>query len=309
MPEVPWYLRASPPPQSFSLGGRTWWVQRDDLLDPHISGNKARKLLGWRERLKQEGKSALISFGGAYSNHLVALAAAAREEGWRSLAILRGEEVAQLRTPSLQFLCSCGMHLFGVSRSLYRDKEAALASVLEALPEWKAALVVPEGGSGAAGQLGFAQLVGDWLARGFEPSAIWLASATGTTAVGLWQATAAVGWKTRILAVPVLRNLPEQMAYASAHGTAGDDRLQWITGYDGGGYAKIPPALAAFTSQASLATGIPLEPIYTGKALWALYEEAAAGRIAPADAAALVFLHTGGLAYCQTHSPIDTGGR
>ena len=185
------------------------------------------------------------------------------------------------------------MMLCPVSRSLYRDKAAAILDVRarqpDMFPDWEKVLVVPEGGSGPEGQEGFRLLVESWLARGIRPAAVLHASATGTTAAGLALALRACGLQTRVLAVPVLRNLPEQQAAVRAAGV--DHSVTWLTGFEAGGHARSSPALREFLEANAPGLPFPVEPVYTGKALHALTTLLRDGALSPDG---LIFLHTGG---------------
>jgi 1-aminocyclopropane-1-carboxylate deaminase len=256
-------------------------MQRDDLLHPAISGNKWRKLKGWLQLAGQGGYDGVVTYGGAFSNHLVATAAAARMAGLPCLGVLRGEE--EMQNPRLQYCQAQGMLLRGVSRQLYRDKAAALSAV--DVPFQKP-LVIPEGGSGAPGWVGFQDLVAEWQQHGFQPAAVVHASATGTTAAGLAKALRHAACPTQVHAVLVLRNLEEQQALADA------ESIHWHCGWEQGGYAKVPAVLLEFTEALSLANDVPLEPIYTGKTLWAVNEMLRSGEL---SAEGLCFLHTGGV--------------
>lgn len=267
-------------------------VQRDDLLHPIVSGNKWRKMSGWLRRADAENKSTLLTYGGAYSNHLVATACLAHATGRKSIGILRGEE--PMDNPYLAAARNYGMKLCQVTRATYRDKSPALAEI-QCRPDmistdWNRVLIIPEGGTGPEGLEGFHDLVASWQTQSFRPRAVLHASATATTAVGLALALSKAGWDTKVLAVPVLLNLPEQQRIAAAYNVT--DRIQWLTGYESGGYAKATPALRAFCRDFTTRHHIPCEPIYTGKALHALTHLLETGQLSPEG---LVFLHTGGV--------------
>ncbi len=247
---------------------------------------------GWLRRAEEEDQSTLLTCGGAYSNHLVATACLAHATGRRSIGILRGEE--DMDNPYLAAAREYGMKLCQVTRAVYRDKALAFAEI-QSRPDlrstdWDRVLVIPEGGSGPEGFEGFQNLIASWKNQNFIPRAILHASATATTAVGLALALSKAGWDSKVLAVPVLRNLPEQQSLASAYGVS--DRIQWLTGYESGGYAKATPDLRTFCLNFTARHHIPCEPIYTGKALHALTSLLETGQQSPEG---LVFLHTGGV--------------
>jgi len=121
-------LNLHPGLQVLHLPAGDVWIQRDDLIHPIVSGNKWRKLVGHLAQINIESKRILVTFGGAYSNHLVATAVAAESAGFRCIGILRGEE--EMQNHYLDITKAAGMELQGVSRDLYRDKAAALDNVL-----------------------------------------------------------------------------------------------------------------------------------------------------------------------------------
>ena len=295
-------LNLHPGLQLLHLPAGDIWIQRDDLIHPIVSGNKWRKLTGHLNQMSSEGKRILITFGGAYSNHLVATAVAAQAASLRCIGILRGEE--EMKNHYLDIASGAGMELHGVSRTLYRDKTAALEQVLSKLdlsPE--DVFVVAEGGSGPLGLIGFEDLVDDWQKTGKRIEHIFHASATGTTAVGLRKALDQSTINDKALnevpvhSILVLKNMIEQMEFAQRHNA----EISWVEGYEFGGYAKSNQALNDFVQSVSIRNSIAFEPIYTGKALFALNDWLIAQK--ESDALELdkesgvfpvVFLHTGG---------------
>ncbi len=295
-------LNLHPGLQVLHLPAGDVWIQRDDLIHPIVSGNKWRKLTGHLDQMSSEGKRILITFGGAYSNHLVATAVAAQAASLRCIGILRGEE--EMRNHYLDIAKAAGMELHGVSRALYRDKSAALTNVLIRLtltPE--DVFVVAEGGSGPLGLIGFKDLVDDWQKTGKRIEHVFHASATATTAVGLRKALDQSrmndkGQKDIVIhSILVLKNLIEQMEFAQRHNA----EISLVEGYEFGGYAKSTEALNDFVQSVSIRNSIAFEPIYTGKALFALNDWLITQK--ESDALELdkesgvfpvVFLHTGG---------------
>ena len=295
-------LNLHPGIQVLHLPAGDVWIQRDDLIHPIVRGNKWRKLTGHLEQMSSEGKRILVTFGGAYSNHLVATAVAAESAGFRCIGILRGEE--EMQNHYLDIAKAAGMELHGVSRALYRDKSAAMDNLLQRLaltPE--DVFVVAEGGSGSLGLIGFKDLIDDWQKSGNRIDHIFHASATGTTAVGLRKALDDSTMNENALnevavhSILVLKNLTEQMEFAQRHNA----ELSLVEGYEFGGYAKSTIALNDFVQSVSNRNGIAFEPIYTGKALFALNDWLIAQK--ESDALELdkesgvfpvIFLHTGG---------------
>lgn len=291
-------LNLDPPRQVFHLPAGDVWIQRDDLIHPVISGNKWRKLQGHLRRMQVLQKQILVTFGGAYSNHLVATAVAAQLSGIQAVGILRGDE--PLQNPYLDVAREAGMNVVGVSRSVYRDKNEALKVVLGMLGiQQEAVYVVAEGGKGEEGFEGFEALVEAWMRDGKTWEHVFHASATATTALGLRKALNAAGVDTEIHAVMVLKNEAEQREFAESVGVfAGID---FLSGYEFGGYAKADAVLMEFMEALTLRNMVPIDRVYTAKALFALNDwllkQQACGRIQRDEEGIfpVIFLHTGGV--------------
>ncbi|MEU6757922.1 pyridoxal-phosphate dependent enzyme [Streptomyces sp. NPDC046685] len=250
-----------------------------DLLGPvelHPAGNKWRKLAPNLRAAVAEGRGCLVTFGGAYSNHLRATAAAGRLLGLGTVGIVRGDELAgRPLNDSLARCAADGMRLHFVSRSQYRRKAdpQALAGLLrEAGAE--GAYVVPEGGSNALALHGCAEL-GRELRGAADVVAV--ACGTGGTLAGL---AAGLGPGQRALGVPVLAGgfLDAEiraLQLAAFGGPAG----AWTLAEDfhHGGYARVPAALDAFAAGFEDRHGLPVERVYVAKLLWALTELTASG--------------------------------
>ncbi|KRW50628.1 1-aminocyclopropane-1-carboxylate deaminase [Aeromonas allosaccharophila] len=261
------------------------WCKRDDLIHPAISGNKWRKLKYHLLHAREHGKQHLLSFGGAYSNHIHALAAAGYQTGLRTTGIIRGEADAVSNT-TLRDARRWGMDLVFVDRQSYRQRQD---------PDWLAqfdapdTLIVPEGGSSPLAIPGVAELVGEVP---FSPDLWVLPCASGGTLAGL---IAGKRDREQILAIAVLKGggfIADEVCrlHPAAASTSG-----WRIALDhhDGGYAKFSLALWQWVQNFSADTGLPLEPIYSGKAMWGLFRELAAGRIALGSK--IVFIHTGGM--------------
>ncbi|MFM8995607.1 MAG: 1-aminocyclopropane-1-carboxylate deaminase/D-cysteine desulfhydrase [Bacteroidota bacterium] len=291
-------LRLDPPLQVFHLPAGDVWIQRDDLIHPIISGNKWRKLQGHFRVLESQGKRVLITYGGAYSNHLVATAVAAQAAGIACIGILRGDEPLDNRY--LQVAREAGLKLVGVSRSLYRNKQAALEFVLAQQGlTINEVYVVAEGGKGEAGVEGFEALVEAWQGKAVVFDHVFHASATATTALGLRRAMNQRGMDAQVHAVMVLKNLQEQVSFA--HETGLLNGIEFLSDHEFGGYAKSTESLHAFIDLCSGRNAVPLDWVYTGKALFALNEWLLAARgngLVNPDAMGVypvIFLHTGGV--------------
>jgi 1-aminocyclopropane-1-carboxylate deaminase len=258
-------------------------VQRDDRIHPIVSGNKSRKLRGWLQTYFRESYEGIVTFGGAFSNHLIATASVCYDMKIPCTGLVRGDE--GVRNHYLDFCVAKGMELIYVSRTAYREKQVLSDNFKDYLGRRN--LVIPEGGRGELGLSGFEELVHSW--KGDFPDVVVHASATGTTAAGLARALKNAGATTRVLAVLVLRNEAEQMESLREWGIS--DEVGLISDYHFGGYAKTPASLLDFLGEARAQLDLPLEPVYTGKAFYALVH-----RILPEYVGKRVcFLHTGGI--------------
>lgn len=268
-------------------------VLRLDQIDPLISGNKWFKLTEHLTAARAAGAQGLISLGGAHSNHLHALAAAGKRFGFATVGLMRGH--AQ-QTPTTQDLERYGMQLHWLGFAGYRARYApGFWEPWQA--QYPALYPVPEGGGGLPGALGCMTLVHQvqeqlatlgWA----DYDAWWLAAGTGTTLAGLVLAEAGQRPVYGALAVPDDHGVaPQVEAILQAAGHTG--RHFELIDASLGGFAKVDEALLAFIQTSEAASGLPLEPLYTGKALMALKQAIEAGRIGRGQR--VIFVHTGGL--------------
>ncbi|MGG5872704.1 1-aminocyclopropane-1-carboxylate deaminase/D-cysteine desulfhydrase [Pseudomonas peli] len=268
-------------------------VLRLDLLDPLISGNKWFKLSEHLRAAEACGATGVISLGGAHSNHLHALAAAGKRFNFQAVGLLRGHPQ---QTPTVDDLQAFGMQLHWLGYAGYRARHAA-----DFWLPWQAHYPgfypLPEGGGGLPGALGCMSLVQQ--VREQLPSlswadydAWWLAAGTGTTLAGLLLGEAAAHPVYAALAVPADHGVEQQVqAIVQAAGMpVGRYQLQEASR---GGFAKVDAELLNFMHAAEAESGVPLEPLYTAKALMALRQQVEAGYFARGSR--LVFVHTGGL--------------
>jgi 1-aminocyclopropane-1-carboxylate deaminase len=263
-------------------------VLRLDLIDPLISGNKWFKLLEHLRLAQAQGAPGVISLGGAHSNHLHALAAAGKRFGFATAGLLRGH--AQ-DTATVRDLQAFGMQLHWLGYGGYRERhQPGFWQPWQALyPGWQC---VAEGGGGPLGAKGCALIVeqaqAQLAALGWaDYHGWWLATGTGTTLAGLVLAEAGRHEVHGALAVPLDHGVPEAV---QALVGKGGYRLHEACR---GGFAKVDDGLLAFMADCESETGMPLEPLYTAKALLALRREVEAGAFAAGTR--LIFLHSGGL--------------
>jgi len=260
-------------------------VLRLDLVHPVVSGNKWYKLSHYIADAKKKNKTTLLTFGGAYSNHIVATAAAAKMEGLNSIGIIRGEEPVQW-SHTLKNAASYGMRLLFSSRADYRLKTIPGAALNNGSTE--SIFVIPEGGYGPPGAAGIEALMRNFLPANY--SHLITAVGTGTTAAGLVNASC----DEQVLGIPVLKNNNSLLSEINALVTAEkQSRFQLIEDFHFGGYAKKTPELISFMNSFYEATGIPTDFVYTGKMFFAIYEMLKFGLIP--SSASILAIHTGGL--------------
>ncbi|MCR8942303.1 pyridoxal-phosphate dependent enzyme [Streptomyces sp. OUCMDZ-4982] len=259
----------------FARCGATLLLKRDDLIHPELPGNKWRKLA---LNLEAAAGRAVLTFGGAYSNHLRATAAAGRLLGFPTIGVVRGDELAHRPlNPSLARCAADGMRLHFVDRTTYRAKGSpeVLAGLLELFGDVE---VIPEGGSNALAAEGCTAL-GREL-RGLTDVAA-VACGTGGTLAGL---AAGLGSGQRALGVPVLRGgfLGEAVA-ALQRDAFGGETGRWSLDerFTFGGYARTTPELDAFAAGFEDRHGLPVERVYVAKLLFALVTLAEEGAFAP----------------------------
>lgn len=268
-------------------------VLRLDLIDPLISGNKWFKLAPHLQAAAAAGADGLISLGGAHSNHLHALAAAGQRFNFPTVGLLRG--TAQ-DTPTVRDLQRFGMRLHWLGYGGYRARHRA--GFWDAWRErYPGCHPVPEGAGGLPGAMGCAGLVGQvreqLAALGWtDYQGLWLAAGTGTTLAGLVLGEADVHPVFGALAVPADHGVAQGVrAILLEAGVA--DRGYHLLEACRGGFARVDAELAEFTWASETAGGLPLEPVYTAKALIALRQRVEAGYFARGSR--LVFVHSGGL--------------
>ncbi len=269
--------------------GVTLWVKREDLLHPQISGNKWRKLKYNLQEAGQQGHHSLLTFGGAYSNHIAATAAAGKEYGFHTIGIIRGEEHLPLN-PTLSFATSCGMQLHYISREEYRHKSDP-AFLDELQEKYGKAYLLPEGGTNLLAVKGCTEIVAD-MPVAF--SHICCAMGTGGTLAGI---VAGLAGDKAILGFPALKggDFLRQEVEELVQAYCGKSYSNWqlVTQYHFGGYAKVKPELLHFMQQFKEQHHIQLEPIYTGKMMYGLFDLIRQGHFPRGSR--IVAVHTGGL--------------
>ncbi len=265
-------------------------VKRDELLDTEISGNKWRKLKYNLLEAQTQGKSTLLSYGGAFSNHVYAVAAAGKKYGFRTIFLIRGEK-PEHPSPTLRFADSVGAQLHFCSRSQYRDSDF-LDHFAQKFGDH--VYVLPEGGSNPHAIKGCTEIVTELkMQMGKLPDFICLSAGTGATAAGI---IAALDGAAQVLIFPALKgNGLEEELTKMLLGYKGKSYRNWqfIKDYHFGGYAKHQPALIHFINEFKGKFRIPLDPIYTGKMLFGVLDLITQNHFPKGSK--VVAIHTGGL--------------
>ena len=275
--------------RNFETSGISLYIKREDLLHPEVSGNKFRKLKYNLIEAKNQQKNTLLTFGGAFSNHISAVAAAGKMLNFKTIGVIRGEELGEdpektlIENPTLKFAASCGMQFEFVSRAAYREKH---------LPEFEEKLrekfgnfyLLPEGGTNELAVKGCEEILTD-SDKDFD--FICCPAGTGGTVSGIINSALA---HQKILGFSALKGdflIPEISKYTSK------DNWKLITDYHFGGYAKISAELISFLNDFQKKYQIPLDPVYTGKMLFGIFEMIEKSEF-PRNSRILA-IHTGGL--------------
>ncbi|KJD32610.1 1-aminocyclopropane-1-carboxylate deaminase [Tamlana nanhaiensis] len=269
-------------PENF---GVELYVKREDRIHPFISGNKYRKL---KYNLQEAGRleyKTLLTFGGAYSNHIAAVAAAGKAFGFNTIGVVRGEELQSKinENVTLRFAQNEGMQFKFVSREAYRDKTSE--SFLNDLKnEFGSFYTIPEGGTNTFAVKGCEEILSE-EDKTFD--VICCAVGTGGTISGLINASYG---NQQILGFPALKGdfLKEDISKFVAKGN-----WKLITDYHFGGYAKINQALIGFINSFKIENDIPLDPVYTGKMMYGIYNLIENGYFSKGSK--ILAIHTGGL--------------
>ena len=292
------------------------WIKRDDLNHPTVQGNKWHKLKNNLLQAKNQGKNTIITFGGAYSNHIAASAAAAKAEGFQSIGIIRGDELEnqpEKWSDTLKTAFDNGMQFHFVSRQVYRQKEDAI--FLSSLQnQYPSAFIIPEGGTNEYAVLGFKDLINDLNEQCPEWTQMYCAVGTGGTLAGLIHFSQisqtennslnSVSLK-KIIGVPVLKQgeylapqiqkLLQQVKYIQDEKSHSKINSNWklLTQYHDGGYAKQSIEGKDFQQSFEQEFSILLDSVYTSKMVYAFYDQLKTGKIPKGSN--IILLHTGGL--------------
>ena len=265
--------------------GITLFVKREDTIHPRISGNKFRKLKYNIIAAKSKGINTLLTFGGAYSNHIAATAHAGKEQGFMTIGIVRGEELEDkwMENPTLKLAAENGMYLKFVSREVYRRKETTdfLKRLKEEFGDF---YLLPEGGTNALAVKGCEEILG---ADDKDFDVICCPVGTGGTLAGIANSARHEQW---VLGFPALKGdfLKEDIRKFALK-----ENWELQPDYHFSGYAKVTAELIHFINDFREKTHIPLDSVYTGKTVYGILDLVKKDHFRPRTK--ILAIHTGGL--------------
>ena len=261
------------------------YIKREDEIHPFVSGNKYRKLKYNLLEAKKIEKKTLLTFGGAYSNHIAAVASAGQNFGIKTIGVIRGEELFDKidNNPTLSFAKQCEMQFKFVSREVYRDKnsEAFLSDLKDEFGDF---YVIPEGGTNTLAVKGCEEILTE-ADKTFDY--ICCSVGTGGTISGLINCSKP---SQQVLGFPALKGgfLKQDIIKFAT-------KSNWdlITNYHFGGYAKINQELISFINTFKSDYQVPLDPVYTGKMMFGIFDLIEKGFFSKGSK--ILAIHTGGL--------------
>jgi 1-aminocyclopropane-1-carboxylate deaminase len=270
------------------------FIKRDDLIDNDVSGNKWRKLKYNIEHVVQNNLKGILTFGGAFSNHLLAVASACNKCNLKSIGIVRGEELNNDSNFLIKRCKEFGMEMDFVSRETYRLRnDYDYRNVLKyAYPEM---YIVPEGGANYLGMIGCQEILKDCK---MDYDHVFLALGTGTTAAGI---TSSLRGDSKLHVVAALKGSDVQLTLTTLYKSFGFSDIQikeWLQNIvphensHWGGYGKTSEELITRIIAFKNATGIDIDPIYTGKVWTAMEDWIERENISNSN---VLFIHTGGV--------------
>lgn len=260
-------------------------VKREDTIHPLISGNKYRKLKYNLLEAKRQNFRTLLTFGGAYSNHIAATAYAGKIHGFKTIGVIRGEELKEkwLDNPTLFQANKNGMTFHFTNRQSYQLKESE--SFLNRLRlKFGSFFVIPEGGTNSLAIKGCEEILTE---NDKEFNFISCCVGTGGTIAGLINSSNS---NQRILGFPALQG---DFLKDDIRKFAQNENWKLISDYHFGGYAKVDKSLVCFMNDFRSKTGIILDPIYTGKMFYGLFDRITKDYFLPGTK--VLAIHTGGL--------------
>ncbi len=270
---------------AFNLNDFSLSIVREDMLHPFVSGNKFRKLKYNLQAAQEQGQKKLLTFGGAYSNHIAAVAAAGKELGFKTIGIIRGEELESKisENPTLSFAKDCGMHLHFVSREAYRQKDET-EFINNLKNKFGDFYLLPEGGTNALAVKGCEEIL---CQETDSFDYICVPVGTGGTMAGLVKASKE---SQHIMGFSALKGIFQSSEIAKY---TSKTNFEITDSYCFGGYGKIDIDLIRFMNEFKEKTNIPLDPIYTGKMMFGIMDLLKNGYFK--ENSRIFAVHTGGL--------------
>jgi len=261
------------------------FIKREDLIHPFVSGNKFRKLKYNLAEAQKEEQHTLLTFGGAFSNHIAAVAAAGKIHGFQTIGIIRGEELIDKvnSNSTLRFAQENGMKFKFVTREMYREK-ATSEFLAQLTREFGRFYTIPEGGTNELAVKGCAEIITE---KEQDFDTICCAVGTGGTIAGICHGAFS---HQQILGFPALKGdfLQQEIEqYVSK------DNWELNTTYHFGGYGKVTDELIQFINSFKQQTQIPLDPIYTGKMMFGIIDLIKNEHFAKQNR--ILAIHSGGL--------------
>ncbi len=273
------------PLEIFNISNYSLVLKREDKLHPHISGNKYRKLKYNLINAKNQGYKTLLTFGGAYSNHIAAVAAAGKEFGFKSIGIIRGEELIDKvdTNPTLLFAKECGMKFHFITREEYRKKNE-LEFIEKLKTQFSDFYLIPEGGTNEFAIKGCKEIL---TKQDNDFDYICTPVGTGGTIAGIIESS---NKNQTVLGFSALKG-----TYHSSDIKKYTDKSNYriLDDYCIGGYAKVNLELIEFINDFKEKTNIQLDPIYTGKMIFGIFDLFKKGYFK--EGSSVLAIHTGGL--------------
>lgn len=269
----------------FLNGNFTLYIKREDLLHPPVSGNKYRKLKYNIHLANKEEQTCILTFGGAFSNHIAAVAAYGKEVGIKTIGVIRGEELLLKvdENPTLSYAKSCGMELHFISRELYRKKDEP-EFIKELHTKFGPFYLIPEGGTNELAVMGCTEILTK-SDRVYDY--ICVPVGTGGTLAGLVKSSLP---HQKVIGFSALKGTFQQST-VKKYSEKGNFEI--MDRYCFGGYAKVNSELVNFINYFRDKTGIALDPIYTGKMMFGIIDMLKNGEFR--ENSLILAIHTGGL--------------
>ena len=261
------------------------FIRREDLIHPFVSGNKFRKLKYNLIQAKKENHTTLLTFGGAFSNHIAAVAFAGKENGFKTIGIIRGDELASQidKNPTLKFAHECGMEFYFVTRESYRQKDS-FEFIQDLKEKFNNFYLLPEGGTNDLAVKGCSEIVTD---ADVEYDFICTAVGTGGTISGIINS---VSTHQKVLGFPALKG---DFLQKDIRKFAQNENWELISEYHFGGYGKVTNELIQFINLFFVENKIPLDPIYTGKMVFGVIDLIQKNYFP--NNSKILLIHTGGI--------------